>query len=87
MFVRWKHKNFTRLVFGLTLCLILVGTLFLISAAPPLSVSGGSFIEGFETATLLTNNWTTSGTGVPWAVSSISPPGAATGAYYITTGT
>ncbi|MBW2980533.1 hypothetical protein KY360_03890 [Candidatus Woesearchaeota archaeon] len=40
---------------------------------PGLAELGGVFFDGFESNSLATNNWTTSGAGAPWAISTIDP--------------
>ncbi len=52
------------LIFGF-MCLIFV---LVVSGAGSLDSFDGDFFEGFESGSLVTNNWTTSGAGAAWVV-------------------
>ncbi|MFC1728295.1 Ig-like domain-containing protein [Nanoarchaeota archaeon] len=76
-------KEITRIL-GLSM-LILVVLSMSISGAAPLSSTNGTFFEGFESNSLATNEWTTSGAGAAWFVeSSAVYPYSQSGSYYLT---
>ncbi|MFC1753477.1 Ig-like domain-containing protein [Thermoproteota archaeon] len=50
---------------------------------PGLAESSGTFFEGFESNSLVTNNWSTSGAGDPWIIApTATSPGAYGGSSY-----
>jgi len=68
---------------------LLVGIIFIsgyvifVYAANPLSTFSGNFFEGFESGSLVTNNWTTSGVGVAWTIGDGGEATPRTGTYDI----